>query len=208
MATASNPWLAKSSQPEKKKETSQSSGRLPSPVCEEVASSSAQGGCIKEKLRQDLLKAWIGPEAKKASVEPQRMPEPLVAKTSSPRVEDFAPIKLEAIHPMGRMRAEMQAAAQRTWLATSLPDGKVQGNESSKKKEVKETRALALRKSLLSAWGSQEPEGGWPKLCLHQQPQTPPLAMLRSHPWCQLQVAEGLCWLPGPPASAPSRSQT
>jgi len=102
------------------------------------------------------LKAWSGPGAKKA--EPERMPaEPPVAKTSSPRVEDFAPIKLEAIHPMGRMRAEMRAAAQRTWLATSLPDGKVQVNESSKKEEVKETRALALRKSLLSAW-SQEPE--------------------------------------------------
>jgi len=74
-------------------------------------------------------------------------------------VEDFAPIKLEAIHPMGRMRAEMQAAAQRTWLA-SRPDGKVQGKEeeSSKKEEVKETRALALRKSLLSAWDRQEPE--------------------------------------------------
>merc|ERR1739844_36864 len=42
----------------------------------------------------------------------------------------------------------------------SRPDGKVQENEeeTNKKEEVKETRALALRKSLLSAWGGQEPE--------------------------------------------------
>jgi hypothetical protein len=87
--------------------------------------------------------------------------------SSSQRVEGFGPINLEVVHPinlevvhpMGRMRAEMQAAAQRTWLA-SRPDGKVQRNEeeSSKKEEIKETRALAVRKSLLSAWGRQEPE--------------------------------------------------
>merc|ERR1711936_196130 len=42
VATASNPWLAKSSQPaqaEKKKEASQSSSRLPSSAREEMASS-------------------------------------------------------------------------------------------------------------------------------------------------------------------------
>ena len=163
VVTASNPWLAKSyrqpAQSEKKKEASPSSNRLPSPVSEELGSSVQ--GSIKEKLRQDLLKAWSGPEAK-APVEPRRVPEPLVAVVtkSSQRVEDFAPINLKAIHPMGRMRAEMQAAAQRTWLASSRPDGKVQENEeeSSKKEEIKETRALALRKSLLSAWGGQEPE--------------------------------------------------
>merc|ERR1719391_617222 len=71
---------------------------------------------------------------------------------------DLARTNLEKIHPMGRMRAEMQAAAQRSWLAR--PDVKVQRNEedSSKAEESKETRAMALRKSLLSAWGSQEPE--------------------------------------------------
>jgi len=161
VATASNPWLAKRSQPaqpEKKKEASQSSSRLPNPVSEELPTSVQ--GSIKEKLRQDLLKAWSGPEAK-APVEPRRVPEtPVAVAKSSRQVEDFARIKLEAIHPMGRMRAEMQAAAQRTWLA-SRPDGKVhQRNEeeSSKSEEIKETRALALRKSLLSAWGRQEPE--------------------------------------------------
>jgi len=159
VVTASNPWLAKSyrqpAQSEKKKEASPSSNRLPSPVSEELGSSVQ--GSIKEKLRQDLLKAWSGPEAK-APVEPRRVPEPLVAVGAKP-VEGFAPINLKGIHPMGRMRAEMQAAAQRTWLA-SRPDGKVQENEeeSSKKEEIKETRALALRKSLLSAWGGQEPE--------------------------------------------------
>ena len=158
VVTASNPWLAKRqpAQSEKKKEASPSSNRLPSPVSEELGSSVQ--GSIKEKLRQDLLKAWSGPEAK-APVELRRVPEPLVAVGAKP-VEGFAPINLKGIHPMGRMRAEMQAAAQRTWLASSRPDGKVQENEeeSSKKEEIKETRALALRKSLLSAWGGQEPE--------------------------------------------------
>merc|ERR1711971_343438 len=120
-AAASNPWLAKSSQParaEKKKEelvsvSQSSSSRLAS---SEEMTSSVQGS-LKEK-----------------------------------------------IHPMGRMRAEMQAAAQRTWLttatATARPDGEVQRNEeeSSKAEEIKETKALALRKSLLSAWGGQKPE--------------------------------------------------
>jgi len=161
VATASNPWLAKSSQPEKKKEEGatkvrQNSSRLASPVCEEKASSVQ--GSVKEKLRQDLLKAWSGGE--KAAVEPRRVPEPSVpvGTMSSQSEGDFAPINLEKIHPMGRMRAEMQAAAQRSWLAR--PDVKVQRNEeeSSKAEESKETRALALRKSLLSAWGRQESE--------------------------------------------------
>jgi len=169
VAAASNPWLAKSSQPEKKKEESatkgsQSSSRLASPVCEKMGRSVQ--GSIKEKLRQDLLKAWSGGE--QAAVEPSRLPEPSVAvgAMSSQQVGDFAPINLEAIHPinleaihpMGRMRAEMQAAAQRTWLAR--PDVKVQRNEeeSSKAEESKETKALALRMSLLSAWGRQGPE--------------------------------------------------
>merc|ERR1719234_2152752 len=87
---------------------------------------------------------------------------------SSRVVADFAPVSLEKIHPMGRMRAEMQAAAQRSWLATATatatatarPDGEVQRNEeeSSKTEEIRETKALALRKSLLSAWGGQKPE--------------------------------------------------
>ena len=165
-ATSSNPWLAKSYKPakvEKKKDevgkVSQSSSRLPSPVCEELASSVQ--GSLKEKLRQDLLKAWSGGE----KVEPKRVAEPsvAVATMSSRTVGDFAPVSLEKIHPMGRMRAEMQAAAaQRTWLATAAarPDGKVQRNEeeSSKKEEIEETKALALRKSLLSAWGGQKAE--------------------------------------------------
>jgi len=166
VAAASNPWLAKSYKPaqaEKKKEevgkVSQSSSRLPSPVCEELASS-VQGN-LKEKLRQDLLKAWSGGE----KVEPKSVAEPsvAVATMSSRTLGDFAPVSLEKIHPMGRMRAEMQAAAtQRTWLATGTarPDGKVQRNEEecSKKEEIKETKALALRKSLLSAWGGQKAE--------------------------------------------------
>merc|ERR1712192_199978 len=126
--------------------------------------SSVQGS-IKEKLRQDLLKAWSGGE----KVEPRRVAEPIIgvaASMSSRVVADFAPVNLEKIHPMGRMRAEMQAAAQRTWLATATatatarPDGEVQRNEeeSSKAEEIKETKALALRKSLLSAWGGQKPE--------------------------------------------------
>merc|ERR1719234_1740328 len=168
-AAASNPWLAKRSQParaEKKKEdlvssSQSSSSRLASPVCEEMASSVQ--GSLKEKLRQDLLKAWSGGE----KVEPRKVAEPsiAVAATMSSRVvADFAPVSLETIHPMGRMRAEMQAAAQRTWLATATatarPDGKVQRNEeeSSNSEEIKETKALALRKSLLSAWGGQKAE--------------------------------------------------
>merc|ERR1711971_687944 len=174
-AAASNPWLAKSSQParaEKKKEelvsvSQSSSSRLASPVCEEMASSVQ--GSLKEKLRQDLLKAWSGGE----KVEPRRVAEPSIAvgaSMSSRVVADFAPVSLETIHPMGRMRAEMQAAAQRTWLATATAtttatatarqDGKVQRNEeeSSKAEEIKETKALALRKSLLSAWGGQKAE--------------------------------------------------
>merc|ERR1712181_214489 len=124
--------------------------------------SSVQGS-LKEKLRQDLLKAWSGGE----KVEPRRVAEPIIgvaASMSSRVVADFAPVNLEKIHPMGRMRAEMQAAAQRTWLATATatarPDGKVQRNEdeSSKTEEIKETKALALRKSLLSAWGGQKAE--------------------------------------------------
>ena len=157
---ASNPWLAKSSQPERKKEeaaaTKASSSRLASPVCEKVASSVQ--GSVKEKLRQDLLKAWSGGE--KAAVEPRKLPEPSVpvgASWCQPE-RDLAATNLEKIHPMGRMRAEMQANAQRSWLAR--PDVKVQRKEeeSSKAEESKETRAMALRKSLLSAWGSQEPE--------------------------------------------------
>merc|ERR1711971_1467068 len=182
-AAASNPWLAKSSQParaEKKKEelvsvSQSSSSRLASPVGEEMASSVQ--GSLKEKLRQDLLKAWSGGE----KVEPRRVAEPSIAvgaSMSSRVVADFAPVSLETIHPMGRMRAEMQAAAQRTWLATATAtttatatatptatatarqDGKVQRNEeeSSKAEEIKETKALALRKSLLSAWGGQKAE--------------------------------------------------
>merc|ERR1711936_364343 len=84
-------WLAtRKAEPDKKRE-------------EEMASSVQ--GSLKEKLRQDLLKAWSGPEAK-ATVEPRRVPEAPVAvgTMSNQRVEDFAPIKLEAIHPMGRMR--------------------------------------------------------------------------------------------------------
>merc|ERR1712181_101312 len=104
--------------------------------------------------------------------EPRRVVEPSIAvaaSMSSRVVADFAPVNLEKIHPMGRMRAEMQAAAaQRTWLATATAtatattrqDGKVQRNEeeSSNAEEIKETKALALRKSLLSAWGGQRPE--------------------------------------------------
>merc|ERR1719323_2704578 len=57
------------------------------------------------------------------------------------------------------MRAEMEAAAQRTWLAR--PQGKAERTEpeSSEKnieEEKGENRAAALRKSLLSAWGSSE----------------------------------------------------
>merc|ERR1719220_358833 len=57
------------------------------------------------------------------------------------------------------MRAEMEAAAERTWLAR--PEGKAKRiePESSEKKieeEKNENRAAALRKSLLSAWGSSE----------------------------------------------------
>merc|ERR1712192_160224 len=126
--------------------------------------SSVQGS-LKEKLRQDLLKAWSGGE----KVEPRRVAEPSIAVAASMSnrvVADFTPVNLEKIHPMGRMRAEMQAAAQRTWLATATatatarPDGKVQRNEeeSSNSEEIKETKALALRKSLLSAWGGQKPE--------------------------------------------------
>ena len=53
----------------------------------------------------------------------------------------------------------MQATAQRTWLAR--PEGKAQRiePESSEKKneeEKGENRAVALRKCLLSAWGSPE----------------------------------------------------
>merc|ERR1711971_864211 len=113
-------WLAKSSQParaeKKKEELVSSSSRLASTVCEEMASSVQ--GSFKEKLRQDLLKAWSGGE----KVEPRKVAEPsiAVAATMSSRVvADFAPVSLEKIHPMGRMRAEMQAAAQRTWLATA-----------------------------------------------------------------------------------------
>ena len=60
----------------------------------------------------------------------------------------FAPIVPEQIHPMARMRAEMQ----RTWLAR--PGQKLQRNEeeSSEKIERMESKAAALRKSLLSAW--------------------------------------------------------
>merc|ERR1712181_28367 len=105
--------------------------------------------------------------------EPRRVAEPSIAvgaTMSSRVVADFTPVNLEKIHPMGRMRAEMQAAAaQRTWLlatatttatGTARLDGKVQRNEeeSSKSEEIKETKALALRKSLLSAWGGQKPE--------------------------------------------------
>merc|ERR1711971_1435805 len=160
-AAASNPWLAKSSQParaeKKKEELVSSSSRLASPVCEDMASSVQ--GSLKEKLRQDLLKAWLGGE----KVEPRRVAEPSIAvaaSMSSRVVADFGPVSLEKIHPMGRMRAEMQ----RSWLAnataTARPDGKVQRNEeeSSKTEEIKETKALALRKSLLSAWGGQKVE--------------------------------------------------
>merc|ERR1712181_197104 len=105
--------------------------------------------------------------------EPRRVAEPSIAvgaTMSSRVVADFTPVNLEKIHPMGRMRAEMQAAAaQRTWLlatatttatGTARLDGKVQRNEeeSSKSEEIKETKALALRKSLLSAWGGQKAE--------------------------------------------------
>merc|ERR1712212_899303 len=86
-------WLAtRKAESDKKREASQSSSRLPSSTCEEMASSVQ--GSIKEKLRQDLLKAWSGPEAK-ATVEPRRVPEPPVAvgTMSNQRVEDFAPIK-------------------------------------------------------------------------------------------------------------------
>merc|ERR1711971_1267347 len=166
-AAASNPWLAKSSQParaEKKKEELVSVGQSSSSrlASSEEMTSSVQGS-LKEKLRQDLLKAWSGGE----KVEPRRVAEPSIAVAASMIsrvVADFTPVNLEKIHPMGRMRAEMQAAAQRTWLATATatarPDGEVQRNEeeSSKAEEIKETKALALRKSLLSAWGGQKPE--------------------------------------------------
>merc|ERR1711971_791187 len=171
-AAASNPWLAKSSQParaEKKKEELVSVGQSSSSrlASSEEMTSSVQGS-LKEKLRQDLLKAWSGGE----KVEPRKVTEPSIAvgaSMSSRVVADFAPVNLEKIHPMGRMRAEMQAAAaQRTWLATTTAtatvtaglDGKVQRNEeeSSKSEEIKETKALALRKSLLSAWGGQKAE--------------------------------------------------
>merc|ERR1711971_343294 len=162
-AAASNPWLAKSSQParaEKKKEELVSVGQSSSSrlASSEEMTSSVQGS-LKEKLRQDLLKAWSGGE----KVEPRRVAEPSIAvaaSMSSRVVADFTPVNLEKIHPMGRMRAEMQ----RSWLAnataTARPDGKVQRNEeeSSKTEEIKETKALALRKSLLSAWGGQKVE--------------------------------------------------
>ena len=50
----------------------------------------------------------------------------------------------------------MQAAAQRTWLAR--PEGKTESESSEKEieEEKNENRAAALRKSLLSAWGSSE----------------------------------------------------
>merc|ERR1719323_1690052 len=67
------------------------------------------------------------------------------------------------------MRAEMEAAAQRTWLAR--PQGKAERTEpesSEKKKEEEkgENRAEALRKSLLSAWGSPEVTGKMADLTL------------------------------------------
>ena len=139
MATASNPWLAKSyqtRQPEKKKlaKTSQGSSRLSSHIYEEMASE--KEGIMKEKLRRDLLKAWSGGE--KAEMEVRA---PSVAVSSSMPMP-------EQIHPMARMRAEMQ----RTWLAR--PGQKLQRNEeeSSEKIERMESKAAALRKSLLSAW--------------------------------------------------------
>merc|ERR1719323_2567738 len=57
------------------------------------------------------------------------------------------------------MRAEMEAAAQRTWLAR--PQGKAERTESEStekniEEEKGENRAAALRRSLLSAWGSSE----------------------------------------------------
>merc|ERR1711971_1369135 len=148
-AAASNPWLAKSSQParaEKKKEELVSVGQSSSSrlASSEEMTSSVQGS-LKEKLRQDLLKAWSGGE----KVEPRRVAEPSIAvaaSMSSRVVADFAPVSLEKIHPVGRMRAEMQAAAQRTWLATATAtttatatatarqDGKVQRNEEESSK--------------------------------------------------------------------------
>merc|ERR1719205_399638 len=53
----------------------------------------------------------------------------------------------------------MQAAAERTWLARTEEKAEMIEPESSEKKneeEKSENRAAALRKSLLSAWGSSE----------------------------------------------------
>merc|ERR1719474_1379277 len=60
---------------------------------------------------------------------------------------------------MRRMHDEMQAAAQRTWLARPERKAQMIEPEFPEKKieeEKNENRAAALRKSLLSAWGSSE----------------------------------------------------
>ena len=115
---------------------------------------------MKERLKQDLLKAWAGGAETKVEAKMEEEPPRVPATTASNVPEkDFAPVNLDHIHPMRRMRAEMQAAAQRTWLAR--PEGKAEKiepefPEKKNEEEKNGNRAAALRKSLLSAWGSSE----------------------------------------------------
>merc|ERR1712013_230991 len=156
--SANNPWLAKSyekPQSEKKKEELVAQSSTGSQV-----QNKPRRGNVKEQLKQDLLKAWAGgAETKVEAKMEEELPRVPATTASKVPEKDFAPVNLKHIHPMRRMHAEMQAAAERTWLAR--PEGKVQRiePESSEKKieeEKNENRAAALRKSLLSAWGSSE----------------------------------------------------
>ena len=66
---------------------------------------------MKEKLKQDLLKAWAGGAETKVEAKTEEEPPMVTATTASNLPEkDFAPISLDHIHSMRRIRAEMQVA--------------------------------------------------------------------------------------------------
>ena len=91
------------------------------------------------------MKAWAGGAETKVEAKMEEEPPRVPATTASNVPEkDFAPISLDHIHPMRRMRAEMQAAAQRTWLAR--PEGKVQRVEPEFSEKQIEEEAHAKKK--------------------------------------------------------------
>ena len=75
------------------------------------STNTSRRGNIKEQLKQDLLKAWAGGAETKVEAKMEEEPPRVPATTASNELEkDFAPISLDHIHPMRRMRAEMQVA--------------------------------------------------------------------------------------------------